>query len=290
MSFINNRAAKRIRRSINVKDNPLTRMIGGFTGVLPDFLIVGVQKCGTTSLYNYLVRHPLVYPARKKELGYFDRRYGNGIRWYRSQFPSIFRKILFKHILGHASFLTGEASTGYILYPHALRRIAQTLPDVKVILSLRNPVDRAYSHYQHTASIGREKLSFPDALEKEHERIGWALRQLKSDNSFFFFDIALYGYKSIGLYIDQVKMLISHFQKKNVLILQSEMVFENTAEIFKQVLDFLDLPEWYPREFTVYNPRIYQEMEKSVRRELVDFFRPYNEKLYDLLGVNFGWD
>lgn len=169
MSFIIKRVAKKIRRSINRKDNKLTEWTRGFTGMLPDFLIVGVPKGGTTSLFKYLIQHPCVHAPARKEVGYFDRRYGKGIRWYRAQFPSFIRKNLHMQIRGHQCFISGEASTGYILYPHALVKMKQTLPDAKVILLLRNPAASAYSHYQNSVSIGRKSLSFRDALERARE-------------------------------------------------------------------------------------------------------------------------
>ena len=120
-------------------------------GKLPDFIIIGCQRGGTTSLYNYITSHPDVEPASQKELHFFDYNFDKGLDWYKDQFPD--------------NKITGETSPYYIIHPHAPRRIAQAKPDVKILILLRNPGDRAYSHYNLEVKIGHEKLSFEDAIK-----------------------------------------------------------------------------------------------------------------------------
>lgn len=117
---------------------------------LPEFIIIGAQKAGTTSLYNYLIEHPSIFPAFKKEVLYFDVNYRKGIHWYKSFFPTtIFKFLISKY--SNRRFITGEASPYYILYPHAAKRIHSTLPKVKIIILLRNPINRSFSQYFHSA-------------------------------------------------------------------------------------------------------------------------------------------
>jgi len=111
---------------------------------------VGAQKAGTSSLYSYMVQHPQVLPAARKEIHYFDRHYDKGLRWYRRHFPLRARL--------SSERLSGEASPYYLFHPHAPRRIAETLPDARILMLLRNPANRAISHYFHEARVGREKL------------------------------------------------------------------------------------------------------------------------------------
>jgi hypothetical protein len=118
------------------------------TGVLPDFIIIGAMKSGTTSLYNYLVQHPNVLKGAKKEIHFFDWQYEKGLPYYRSQFPTQPYKIFMRSFRKY-EFICGEASPYYFFHPHVARRVAQDLPHVKLIAILRNPVDRAYSHYWH---------------------------------------------------------------------------------------------------------------------------------------------
>jgi|SRR5690242_3518862 len=121
--------------------------------ILPHFLIIGAQRCGTTSLFEYLARHPDVAPPSAKELHFFDSEYHKGDAWYRERFPSL-----------RNGFITGEATPYYIFHPHTPTRVRDWNSKVKLIVLLRNPVDRAYSHYHHEVRLGTESLDFETAL------------------------------------------------------------------------------------------------------------------------------
>ena len=116
--------------------------------MLPDFVIIGAQKSGTSSLYDFVVQHPAILPAAKKELHYFSLGYKKGEYWYRLRFP----------IRASQKLLSGEASPIYLFYPMVPGRMKKLLPDVKLIVILRNPVDRAYSHYHDTKRKKRETV------------------------------------------------------------------------------------------------------------------------------------
>src|SRR5215208_8528317 len=118
---------------------------------LPDFLILGAQKAGTTALYAYLRWHPQITGPSFKEVSFFDRHYARGERWYRAHLPM------------RRSSIVGEASPSYLFHPLAPERVAQMLPNARLVALLRNPVDRAFSHYQHEVALGREPLSFEAA-------------------------------------------------------------------------------------------------------------------------------
>ncbi len=138
--------------------------------VVPDFPIVGAMKSGTSSLYLYTTQHPHVLPALKVEVHYFDINFNRGNKWYRSHFPTIFYKFISRLIKRH-KMITGEASPYYLFFPHSAQRIYTTFPNLKIIIILRNPVDRAYSHYFHSTRGGFESLSFEEAVKKESERL-----------------------------------------------------------------------------------------------------------------------
>ncbi len=260
------------------------------TGVLPDFIIIGAQKCGTSSLYNYLIDHPCIYPASTKEVGGFDRYYSYGIKWYRAQFPSFLRKYYVKHVLGQ-DFITGEASTGYILNPRALKRISEVVPRAKLILMLRNPIDRAYSHYHHTVRLGKETLPFEEAIERETERIGNAWKQMLEEENYYNLNIAQYAYLSTGIYVDQIEVLMSLFSREQILILKSEDFYTEASRVFRQVLGFLNVLNWELRDYEKYNVGNYSNsMDPVVRKRLINYFKPHNQRLYEYLGVDFDWD
>ena len=145
--------------------------------LLPDYLIIGTQRGGTTSLYKYLTRHPSLAHALTKELRFFDLNYDKGMAWYRSRFPSRRYKQLVRRTRG-VELVVGEGSPDYMFHPHAPGRIARTLPSAKLIVFLRNPVDRAWSHYWHQHSRGHEPLSFDEAVLREPERLAGELEKM----------------------------------------------------------------------------------------------------------------
>ncbi|MEO0854539.1 MAG: sulfotransferase domain-containing protein, partial [Cyanobacteria bacterium J06648_11] len=141
----------------------------GWLGMVPNFLIIGAQKAGTTSLYAYLRQHPCVHAPDMRELHYFTHNFNRGLTWYKSQFPSSPVRF-FDTVVRRQPFLSGESSPTYLLYPQVPRRVAALIPEVKLIALVRNPVDRAYSHYSMMVRRRFETLSFADAIAREDER------------------------------------------------------------------------------------------------------------------------
>ena len=255
----------------------------------PDFIIVGAQRCGTTSLYRYLIGHPSVVPASKKEVHFFDFNYEKGLGWYRSHFPLRAYKYYRKTIHGK-SLLTGEASPYYLFHPQALRRIAETFPAIKLIAILRNPIDRAYSHYQHEVRRGHETLSFEEAIDRERQRLQGELDGMLAEESSCSFAHQHYSYLSRGIYATQLcELRRAGFSDEQVLALQAEEFFGAAEHHFKRLLEFLGLPEWQPEKFEPFNLLDYEEMGGGMRERLRLFFEPHNQKLYELLGRDFGW-
>ncbi|MCK4816957.1 sulfotransferase domain-containing protein, partial [bacterium] len=256
---------------------------------MPDFLIIGAQKSGTTSLYYYLSQHPCVLSAGQKEVHFFDDNFAKGLNWYRSQFPTILKKYCYQQIK-KKNIITGEASPYYIFHPLAPKRISRILPEVRLIALLRNPIDRAYSQYHHNVRQGREPLSFEDAIAIEHERLQGKKEKMLEDQHYYSFSHKHCSYLSRGIYVEQLETWLSLFPKSQILIISSEDFYTNTPTIFKQILEFLNLPQWEPMLYRRYNPNKYSKMNAATRRYLVGYFRPKNEKLYQLLGVCFDWD
>ena len=133
---------------------------------LPDFVIIGAMKSGTTSLYDFVVRHPAITPASRKEVQYFSFWHDLGKLWYRSNFPTDLSRRRFYKKTGQ-NLLSGEASPDYLFHPEVPGRMKELLPDVKLIVILRNPVDRAYSHYHHRLSRKMLTQSFEKILGLE---------------------------------------------------------------------------------------------------------------------------
>src|SRR5690242_6983741 len=166
--------------------SPLEKLYRGLTSsirLLPDFLIIGTQRGGTTSLYHYLEAHPCIGPSTTKEIHFFDRRVNKGIAWYRGHFPTRIEKYYVERLHGRA-FITGEASPSYLFHPHVPRRIAKVLPHTKLIILLRNPIDRAYCQYYHSLELGYETLSFEEAIQGEEERTAREREKMLKDEGY----------------------------------------------------------------------------------------------------------
>lgn len=254
---------------------------------LPDFLVVGGQKCGTTALYAYLRWHPQVTGPAWKEVSYFDRHYGRGEAWYRGQFPS--RPWLW--LTGGRSGrrpLVGEASPSYLLHPHAPARVRKLVPDVRLVALLRDPVDRALSHYNHAVALGREPLSFEEAIAREPERLQGELERL-GDTSYFSHAWWDHTYLARGHYAEQLERWLAVFPREQLLVLASERMRRDPATTYAQVLEHLGAEPFALSSFPPIFEREYAPMAPQTRRLLVEVFAPHNERLYALIGEDLGW-
>lgn len=259
--------------------------------VLPDFLIIGGQKCGTTSLYHYLVNTPCVIPAGRKALHFFDtnNKYFKGINLYKSNFSTtLYRRYLKSKY--NQDFATGEASAYYLFHPHAPRRIFEVMPNVKFVILLRNPIDRAYSHYRHMVKWKIEMLSFEESLEKEADRLSGELDRMVSDETYESYDYNVFSYLQRGIYINQIYRWRKLFRQDQFLILKSEDFFNDPVANVRSVLSFLNLPKCADFEFKIHNEGDYaNDIKLETREYLFEFFQQYNQKLYDYIGTDFGW-
>jgi hypothetical protein len=248
--------------------------------MLPTFLVVGAKRAGTTSLYRYLTRHPGVLScAMGKGTHYFDVCFTRGWGWYRSSFPLA---------RGHA--ITGEASPYYMFHPLAPARIAAALPGVRLIMVLRDPVDRAWSHYHNERSLGTEPLSFEDAVAREVERLGGEAERMTSDPAYQSFAWRHHSYLARGRYAEQLERLYNLFPPDQVLVLQSEALLADPNVALGPVWPFLGLAPFTATDRLTYKPGgEYETMPAATRDCLNAYFGEHNERLYRLPGVRFRW-
>ncbi len=245
---------------------------------LPDFLVIGAQKAGTTALYAYLRWHPGIAGPSWKEVSFFDRHWWRGPAWYRGQFP-----------LGTGGQLVGEASPSYLFHPLAPERARSLLPDVKLVALVRNPVDRAYSQYQHEVALGREALSFEEALAAEGERLRGEVERLVADPRAFSRAWWDHTYAARGRYAEQLERWLAAFPRERLLVVATEELGERPAETYASILAFLGAAphalDEYPRVFD----RDYAPMRPETRAALSAAFAEPNRRLEALLGRSFGW-
>jgi hypothetical protein len=256
---------------------------------LPHFVIAGAQKSGTTSLWAYLCEHPEVTPPISKEMSFFDLNFHRGLHWYRMHFP--LESAMLPTKSSQRRLMTGESSAYYMFHPLSPGRIAATLPDVRIILLLRNPVNRAFSHYQLKLRRRQETLSFEQAIDAEAGRLAGEHEKLLANPGYYSEAHDRYSYLARGIYVDQIRRWQHHIPANRLLILESGEFFRNTSAVFARVLDFLGLRRWEPVEYGNRFPGNYREkMSETTRRKLADYFAPHNERLYTHLGVRFDWE
>jgi hypothetical protein len=297
MSSVLRRAKKRTR--------PIRRKARRLTSgarMLPSFLIIGAQRAGTTSLFAYVGRHPDVELPRDadaslhwvKELHFFDDNYWRGTDWYRAFFPLVLRQRAAR--LRGRNLVCGEATPYYLFHPAVPERVAATLPDVRLIALLRNPVERAYSHYQHSRKLKVEKLSFEEAVEAEAARIGGLEEELKKDQP----GTTAKGhrahhhhlhraYVTRSLYADQLERWLEHFPREQLLVVRSEDFLVQPDETFAQVFGFLGVRPWKVPSYEARNVGSYAPIDPEFRARLEARFAEPNARLSELLGRDFGW-
>ena len=255
----------------------------------PDFICIGAQKCGTTSLYQYLSQHPQIIPAAMKEVHYFDLNYIRGDEWYNGFFPT-WKKKLSLMIQKRKRMITGEASPYYIFHPHSLERIYKYNSNVKIIVLLRDPVERMWSHFRYAKVRGKEYLNFSEALEREDSRIKDEYEKMMQNENYRSFEHQRHSYRKRSEYYHQVEEVFKFFDRKNVLLLKSEDLFCDTQRIMDEVCVFLKVQKIDSDEYRIANKGgLKESIDPVIEKKMREYFKPYNEKLYDLTGRNFGW-
>lgn len=251
----------------------------------PDFLIIGAQKAGTTSLFKYLLQHPQVVPPFKKEVHFFSNKYRKGLRFYRAHFPRQ------QDMADHQ--LTGEASPDYSFHPLAANRIQATLHHPRLILLLRDPAYRALAHYYHMVRRGYEDRSLEEALASapgpihayQHREQQAILTDRHRSRRFL-----RYAYLQRGFYLEQIRRYHEHFGKASLLITDSQSLRQNPLRVLQQVFDFLGMDSTFtPGNLRTYNQGHYTSPDLAMVQQLQTFYQPHNQALFEYLGRSFDW-
>lgn len=219
---------------------------------LPDVLIIGGMRCGTSSLYKYLGYHPGVAPSLRKEVEYFTKYHDRGTDWYRAHFPLDARRQLHRRLRGRP-LVAFEASPDYLLHPRAAERAAAVVPDARLIVMVRDPVERAFSHWQHMVRHGLEDLSFEDAVAAEEERLTPELTRMADDPGYVSDVLHRHSYLTRSRYAEQLERWRRWFPDDRFLVVSSDGMYADVAGTYGRILDFIDVPRWEPTTFENYS-------------------------------------
>ncbi len=262
---------QQVKRVVRLPEQTFRRMTAERRAV-PSFIILGAQRAGTTSLYRWLCAHPDVMPAWKKEIHYFDVEYQRGWNWYQSYFP-----------FPRAGKITGEASPYMLPHsPSAERAMRDLPPSTKFIVQLREPVERAVSHYFLERRIGLEPETFERAIALEPERLQGS--EARIAKGLFDYNHRHYSYARRGEYAPQLRRWFDVVGRERILVVEFERLATDPS-VSASVLEWLDL-EPNPAPFPSLNaaPRM-DSTDQGVIEQLAEHFKPFNEDLFELLGT-----
>jgi hypothetical protein len=276
-----------IERAVGRKQTRKLRgRLMGRAHLLPDFIIIGAARSGTTHLLGQLNAHPNVLEG-PAETHFFDtHRYTYGLGWYRLRFPAN-RTRRDANRDGLHPVLTGESSPSYLAHPNVPARVARGVPGAKLLVLLRDPALRAASHWAWCLRQCGETRSFREAVEAEigTPGDGGGLRVPR--------DRRLGDPLVVrrGIYQPQLERWRTHFPDDQLMVIQSERWFRDPPQVMEQVCDYLELPRLsqLPRVMRNRN-KPHEPFDKTVLEELRDFYRPYNDALSEYLGMDLDWN
>jgi Sulfotransferase domain len=257
--------------------------------MLPGFLIVGAQRCGTTSMYRTLSQHPAVLkPVLHKGVHYFDMSYTRSLGWYQAHFPlGAHGRRVERHV--GVPGITFESSPYYMFHPLAAERILRDLPEVKLLVLVRDPVERAYSAHAHELARGYESVPFEQALDMETTRLEGEAERISTEPGYLSMSHQHHAYLARGQYIQQLDRLERLFGRARIHVVDSGDFFTEPKSVYDPVLEFLRLPLCGYPAFERHNARPRAPMPKSLRAALQNHFNPYDERLAEWLGREPSW-
>jgi hypothetical protein len=258
--------------------------------VLPNFVILGAQKSGTTTLFETLADHPQIIPPFNKEAHYFDNNFDKSLNFgYRFHFPLKLAMRL-HGFFKNSSFITGEATPFYLFHPLVPKRMKGVLPNAKFLVILREPVERAYSHYQYAVKNGNETRTFEDAIANEIEEVNAEKLKLTIGQKFNNRLLQNNAYISRSCYYEQLNRWFKWYKPEQFFVFSSEYFFQYPEFFLKEIHGFLGVPKMsLKRSLPIANPNAYKAMNNQTFQQLKAYFQPLNEALFDLIDKQLWW-
>jgi hypothetical protein len=255
----------------------------------PDYLVIGVKRGGTTSIAEYLFQHPDVLPPYvPKGPRYFDVAYRRGWDWYELHFPTV--ATARKHeARTQVTPITGDSSPYIIFHPLALDRVKLHVPQAKLVVSLRDPVARAWSQYNYERRRGYEGLDIHAALDAEPQRLAGEEDRLRADPSYVSTAHRHQAYLARGQYAEQLERVYRLFPEDHVHVLLAEDLFKAPQATYDELTDFLGLPRAPLTDPRAFKANAYEPIPDDVRARLAEHYDKHNEALYALLGRRADW-
>jgi hypothetical protein len=256
---------------------------------LPDLVLAGAQRSGTTALMAALHRSPVVArPRMGKGAHYFSYNHWRGAAWYRSQFPTEAHARRVERRQGER-FVVYDACPYYLFHPLAIDRIAAELPQARILLMLRDPVRRAHSHWVHSTAHGHETLGFEEALDAEPARLAGEVERIVADDRYHGLSHEHHSYVAKGCYAPQVERVLARIPRDRVLVVPSERFYRTPDAVLDTVTTWIGTRPVRLSERDDRNGHPYDPMEETTRRRLALRFEESNERLFALLGERFDW-
>ena len=260
--------------------------ITGFIRVIPDFLVIGAKRCGTTSLYQHLPEHPCISKSPHDNMGFFNDNFHLGVNWYKSFFPTTFTRKKIKSKFGN--FLAFDVTTKYMEEESTANNVYQTKPNMKIIIILRNPVDRAYSQYHLSVRQTAERRSFEDVVEENMNRLNKESHEHYGRKPKF--SVEEDNHLKKGLYALQLRYWLKIFPRENILIVSAEEFESNQQIIYNKIFEFLNISKFEVKNTKKMEKGNYPPIKSETRNLLLDYFRQHNHELFELINMKFDWD
>lgn len=292
--YIQPEGPNEIVRSLGLKG---FRLFGSATAslrCLPDYLIIGTKRGGTTSLARWLNQHDQIaplFPARETRKGmyFFDVNYDKGLGWYKSHFPTKFAHDRKQKSAGK-KLLLGDATPYYLHHPHAPKRARRIVPDAKVIALLRNPIERAFSHWVERSRQNVETLSFEEAIEAEAERLAGEEQKMLDNPGYTSYAHQHFSYIDQGRYARGLGRWFDSYGRDRLLVIKAEDLYDNPRDTYGHVLNYLGIGEHEPKEFAAWNKKSKPEFSLETRSLIADALADDIKDVEDLLGYKMGWE